>query len=86
MTTFADLWIDMRARVLTRYAARADATARRARRRAKQLPQFAETMEEFAVGLERYAAQCRTAAADPTLPLPDYAGSEVDSRCDTTRP
>lgn len=82
----AEMWTAARARVLTRQAEEAERSAGWQRQRAGRAPdgtdaaQWAAVHHRTADGLDRYAAACRAAAADPSLPNPTYAGSGAGQR------
>jgi hypothetical protein len=72
---FVDMWTAARTRVLTRSAIQATADAQRMRDRIPAFPDHADELERTAAGLDDYAARCRAAAEDPSLPNPEYAGA-----------
>jgi hypothetical protein len=74
--TFARMWIDARERVLTRYADQARDCARRMREHADRFPDDLDAIQRETADLDRYADACEMAAADPTLPTPEYLPEE----------
>lgn len=75
MAITAEMWNGARTRVLTRYAEQAADRAEMMRARRVLFPDGADEVERIAAGLDEYAARCRAAASDPSLPTPAYAGS-----------
>lgn len=73
-TAFIAEWNRARTRVLTRYARQAAEDAQRLRDRIPAFPEHAADLEGNAAALDDYAARCRAAANDPSLPTPEYAG------------
>lgn len=73
-TAFIAEWNRARVRVLTRYARQATDEAARLRQRIGSFPEYTEELEANAAALDAYAARCREAADDPTVPTPEYAG------------
>ncbi len=81
LTEFEQMWRAARTRVLAERAAQASAHARRLRKRVRQFPDQAAALEGDAEACERYAAECRAAVADPSLPAPsgpNYPSREAD--------
>ncbi|RKR92725.1 hypothetical protein BDK92_7203 [Micromonospora pisi] len=68
--TFAGLLAQARTRVLTQLAKAAADGAAEMRRRGRLIPDPVPGLEADAEALDRYAAECRAAAADDTLPTP----------------
>lgn len=79
MTITPEVWFAARSRVLTRDAEAAASTAEQYRQRAASFPDDAADLDRLADGLDRYAAECRAAAADPALPNPTYAGTHPET-------
>jgi hypothetical protein len=80
-TTFANAFTASRARVLTRHAEQAEEEAARLRQRVAAFPEHAAEMVGRADACDRFAADCRAAAADVTLPTPsgpNYPGEEAN--------
>lgn len=75
MAISPEAWNAARARVLTRNADAAAGAAAAFRERVSLFPGHADELERRAAELDRYAAQCRAAATDPSLPNPEYAGT-----------
>lgn len=69
-------WNAARARVLERLAGDAEVAACRQRGRAIGFPAEADWILADAAALDEYAAACRAAAADPSLPTPEYLPEE----------
>lgn len=63
--------------VRARYAVQARATAERMREHARRHGHDTTAVDAEAAGVERYAAACEIAAADPTLPAPEYLPEEI---------
>jgi hypothetical protein len=69
-TTFAKAFNASRTHVLNRYADQAEEEAARLRQRVTAFPEHAAEMVGRAEACDRYAADCRAAAADASLPTP----------------
>jgi hypothetical protein len=69
-TTFANAFTASRARVLTHHAEQAEEEAGRLRTRVTAFPEYAAELLGRADACDRFAAECRAAAADATLPTP----------------
>ncbi len=79
MTAAAELipgWNAAKSRVLNRLAADAEVAATLQRERAPHFPDWADDITADADRLNLYAAECRAAAADPSLPTPEYLPEE----------
>ncbi len=66
----AEAWLKTRARVVDRYADKAIYVAATMRARQPLFPGREQAMDDYADRMDRYAAECRAVAEDPTLPLP----------------
>lgn len=66
----AAMLTESRSQVLTRYAGMAEDSARLMRDQKTRFPDRADGLEALAVACDVYAAECRAAAADHTLPTP----------------
>ncbi|MCW6003825.1 hypothetical protein K1W54_04410 [Micromonospora sp. CPCC 205371] len=73
-TAFIAEWNRARTRVLNRYARQATEDAAHLRARIDSFPEHTADLEGNAAALDDYAARCREAADDPTLPTPEYVG------------
>lgn len=87
MAISVEEWNAARSRVLLRQADQSERDAEYQRQRALRVPdsadpeKWAEVHHRIAAGLDRYAVACQAAANDPSLPIPEYAGSELDAQC-----
>jgi hypothetical protein len=80
-TTFANAFNASRTHVLNRYANQAEEEAARLRQRVTAFPEHAAELVGRAEACDRFAAECRAAAADVTLPTPsgpNYPGEEAN--------
>jgi hypothetical protein len=71
MAWFAEAFTAARARVLTRHAEQAEEEAGRLRQRVTAFPEYAAELVGRAEACDRFAVDCRAAAADATLPTPE---------------
>lgn len=67
---FYRMLAESRTRVLTEHADKAEQSARHIRERMPRFPDHTAELDADAKACDEYAAACRAAAADHTLPVP----------------
>jgi hypothetical protein len=72
-----ETWFAARSRVLARNAEAAAGVAKDYRAKVGTFPGDAAELLRLADKLDRYAAECRAAAGDPSLPTPTYESTDT---------